>query len=67
MTERLAWRASQGEGRERDDLAEEYTEVPNMPVSQDLPSVAGQLGDAAAQALKGVRQALPGASAAAHE
>ncbi len=38
-----------------------------MPVSQDLPSVAGQLGDAAAQALKGVRQALPGASAAAHE
>ena len=59
--------ARQGDVRARDDLAEDYTEVPDAAVTSAPPSVTGQLGDAveglgdaASAALRGARQVLPG-------
>ena len=63
----LALCASQGDGGAHDELAEEYAEVPEVPVLGNVPSVMEQLGDAAgevghaaAQAVHCARQALPG-------
>lgn len=63
----MALCASQGDGGAHDELAEEYAEVPEVPVLGNVPSVTEQLGDAAgevghaaAQAVHCARQALPG-------
>ena len=59
--------ARQGDDRAHDNLAEDYTEVPDAAVTSAPPSVTGQLvdaveglGDAASAALRGARQVLPG-------